>query len=159
MQAPTILCVDDSADDLLLLKLARDTAGVSFQFQSVESGEGAIAYLSNAKACADPKQFPVPRLILLDLKMAGKSGFDVLAWIRAQENFKELPVIVFTSSTHINDRDRAMELGATEYLVKPVGYDALQLLMRILDCMLVSQGKWDLTPLKRFGLPVLDGKY
>jgi DNA-binding response OmpR family regulator len=67
----------------------------------------------------------MPRLVLLDLKMPRLSGFDVLSWLRGEESFRELPVVILTSSSHESDIKRAYDLGAHSYLVKPVGFDAL----------------------------------
>jgi CheY-like chemotaxis protein len=141
MKAPTVLAIDDTSDDLVLLRLACADARVSFRLQSVESGENAIAYLARSHLCLDQEGFPYPDLILLDLKMPGKSGFDVLAWIRGQPGLNQLPVIVLTSSIHPEDRSRALELGANHFLVKPVDYAALKEFVRIIDdALTLNQG-------------------
>ncbi|MGZ8920414.1 MAG: response regulator, partial [Limisphaerales bacterium] len=85
----------------------------------------AVAYLQGVETFSDRDRHPVPDLVLLDLKMPRKSGLEVLGWIREQANYKRLPVVVFTSSKHDQDINRAYELGANSYLVKPVGFDAL----------------------------------
>jgi CheY-like chemotaxis protein len=140
MRTAIILSVDDSSDDLMLLRLACSAAKVSFELVCVESGEKAIAYLETARACADRDRFPLPDLILLDLKMPGKSGFDVLRWVRAQPDFNDLPVKILTSSVHSEDRALALSLGANQFLVKPVGYDGLKQLVRTLDELLMARG-------------------
>lgn len=129
----TVLMVDDNADDRLLLKLACGAGNVCFELRDVENGDGAIAYLEQARTDAHGQEHPIPDAVLLDLKMPGRSGFDVLNWIRRQRDYSELPVIVLTSSIHSEDRARALELGATEFVVKPVGYDQLQSLVSKLD--------------------------
>jgi len=136
MPVPTVLSVDDSSDDAVLLQLACSTAKISFRLQSVESGEEAIAYLEGHGKYVDRVHFPLPRLILLDLKMPGKTGFDVLSWIRASPQLSRIPVVVLTSSVHTEDRARALELGARQYLVKPVGYAALEKLAETVDRIL-----------------------
>jgi len=133
MSVPTVLSVDDSCDDAVLLRLACSTAKISFRLQSVQSGEEAIAYLEGRGKYADRVHFPLPDLILLDLKMPGKSGFDVLSWIRACPDLSRIPVLILTSSVHTKDRARALELGAKQYLVKPVGYAALEALAETVD--------------------------
>jgi CheY-like chemotaxis protein len=153
MKPPTVLYVDDSADDMLLMKLACRNAQVSFQLQWAANGEAAIAYLKGSDAFADRKAFPFPHLILLDLKMPAKSGFDVLEWLRSQEFFRELPVVVFTSSVQEEDRTRAFELGAREFLVKPVSYRALQDLVRAIDSLLATGGSLDFGTLQQTPVP------
>ncbi len=134
----TILSIDDNADDVTLLRLACGEANVSFQLRAVETGEDAITYLKNTRATTDHEGFPVPDLILLDLKMPGKSGFDVLEWVRAQPDFQHLPVLILTSSIHPEDRMRALSLGADQLLVKSVDFDRLLRMMLALDRLLGS---------------------
>jgi DNA-binding response OmpR family regulator len=80
----------------------------------------------------------LPHLILLDLKMPRVSGFDVLAWLRKEEAFKGVPVVVLTSSNHDADIKRAYDLGAKSYLVKPVGFEALVELVKELPALLAQ---------------------
>jgi CheY-like chemotaxis protein len=136
MKPALILSVDDSSDDFTLLKLACEAANVSFQLRRVHSGEAAISYLENARASSAGGEFPVPDLLLLDLKMPGKSGFDVLTWLRAQPDYAHLPAVVLTSSTHEQDHARALALGATRFLVKPIDYDGLLPIVRSVDLLL-----------------------
>jgi len=67
----------------------------------------------------------LPFLLLLDLKMPGTSGFEVLTWIRSQPDLKRLLVVVLTSSNLQTDVDRAYELGANSYLVKPIEFSQM----------------------------------
>ena len=77
---------------------------------------------------------PLPILILLDLKLPRRSGFEVLSWIREQDNgLQRLPIVVLTSSSHSQDVNRAYDLGANSYLVKPGGPDALFDMIQKLD--------------------------
>lgn len=133
MPISTILAVDDSSDDLMLLELACGAAKVRFVLQTVRTGEAAIAYLEGTKGYADRERFPLPDLLLLDLKMPCVSGFSVLSWARTREMFRQLPIVVFTSSVQLEDRIRAMELGANAFVAKPVGFEALQRFVRALD--------------------------
>ena len=125
MNKPLVLTVDDSADDVTLLQFACSAARVSFQLQQVESGDLGIAYLKGCAPFADRLLYPLPDLVLLDIKMPGKSGFDVLSWARSQPDL-HMPIIVFSASMHDADRAKALQLGATEYIVKPVSYQLLQ---------------------------------
>src|SRR5512140_200503 len=115
-----ILHVEDDPNDALLFQHACRKAGVSFDLRAVNDGDEAIAYLrGNADFC-DRNKHPMPQLVLLDLKMPRLSGFDVLSWLRSETGFSKLPVIVLTSSNHEMDIQRAYDLGANSYLVKPV---------------------------------------
>lgn len=120
-----ILHVEDDPNDALLFQHACHKADVGFDLRSVNDGDQAMAYLRGVESFCDREKHPFPQLILLDLKMPRLSGFDVLAWLRKEEPFKNVPVIILTSSNHESDIKRAYELGANSYLVKPVGFDAL----------------------------------
>jgi CheY-like chemotaxis protein len=124
-KAWNILHVDDDANDLLLLKHACRTANLNYCVEGANDGEIAISYLSGRDPYANRQQYPVPDLLLLDLKMPRKTGFEVLQWIRDQPSLRRMLVFVFTSSRHQEDIDRAYELGANGYLVKPVGFERL----------------------------------
>lgn len=128
-----VLHVDDDAGDSLLLRQACRKAEVSFQLQSVSDGETAIAYLRGADVYADRERYPLPVLVLLDLKMPRMNGFDVLAWIRSQNQFKTLPVVIFTASNQEEDIQRAYLAHANSYLVKPVGIHTLTEMVKMID--------------------------
>jgi CheY-like chemotaxis protein len=139
MTPHTILSVDDSPDDLMLLMLSCGAMQVCFQLQTVDSGERALAYLQGTGPFADRAKFPWPVLVILDLKMPAINGFDVLAWIRSHEQTAQLPVVIFTASSHPEDRQRAMEMGATRYAVKPVSWEGIQEFVRSLDALLLER--------------------
>ncbi|PWU16086.1 MAG: two-component system response regulator [Verrucomicrobia bacterium] len=120
-----ILLVDDDSNDVLLLQRAFHKAGIGDLLKVARDGEEAIAYLSGSDRYADRSKFPMPFLILLDLKMPGTDGFEVLQWARAEPELKRLLIVVLTSSNLQSDIDRAYELGANSYLVKPVGFDEM----------------------------------
>jgi CheY-like chemotaxis protein len=132
----TILHVEDDPNDMLLFQHACQKAGVFFDLQAVNDGDQAIAYLRGASDFSDRTKYPLPQLILLDLKMPRLSGFDVLTWMRGEESLKQLPVVVLTSSNHDADVKRAYALGAKSYLVKPVGFDALVEMVKTLPALL-----------------------
>jgi len=132
----TVLHVEDDPNDTLLFQHACRKAGVIFDLQAVSDGDQAIAYLRGANDFSDRGKYPLPQLILLDLKMPRVSGFDVLAWIRSEDSLKQMPVVVLTSSNHDADIKRAYDLGAKSYLVKPVGFEALVDLVKTLPELL-----------------------
>ena len=129
----TILLVEDDPDDVLLIRRAFTKAGVLDSMQIVGDGEGAVDYLGGSGAYSSRERFPLPAVILLDLKLPRKSGFEVLEWIRAQPGLRRIPVVVLTGSDQRSDVDRAFDAGANSYLVKPVGLDALTEMMKTLN--------------------------
>src|SRR5581483_1794343 len=88
----------------------------------VGDGDAAIAYLAGVDGYADRTRFPLPALVLLDLKLPRRSGLEVLEWIRKQPGVRRIPVVVLTSSRQRPDVDCAYDLGANSYLVKPVEF-------------------------------------
>lgn len=120
-----ILLVEDDQNDVLLLQRAFQKAGFKNALKVVRDGEQAIGYLSGRGIYANRERFPLPFLVLLDLRMPGMDGFEVLQWARADPDLKRLLVVVLTSSNLQVDVDRAYELGANSYLVKPVEFDEM----------------------------------
>ncbi len=129
----TILLVEDNPDDVALFKRALHKAALYYTLNVVGDGEAAIAYLSGEGAYADRSNHPLPRLVLLDLKLPRKSGHEVLEWMRAQPELRCLPVVVLTTSREISDINRAYDYCANSYLVKPFSFDGLIDMVRTLD--------------------------
>ena len=114
-----VLAAEDEESDAMILRMAFERAGVTNPLVVVRDGQEAVDYLSGAGDYSDRHRFPLPGLILLDLKMPRMSGLDVLLWLAARPEFKGLPAIVFSSSPDQSDIRRAKEAGALEYFVKP----------------------------------------
>jgi CheY-like chemotaxis protein len=114
-----ILLVEDEPDAVTLLRHAFAKVGIVNPLHNVRDGEHAITYLQGTGVYADRSVHPLPRIILLDLKLPRCSGLEVLAWIRAEQSLRGLPVVVFTSSRERSDVQRAYAAGANSYLVKP----------------------------------------
>ncbi len=113
-----ILHIEDNSDDVLLTAMAFRKAGVAVQLEVAVDGDKGIAALQNQ--ITDP-----PLCVLLDVKLPSISGFEVLTWIRSHPRLKRLPVIMFTSSLLPEDINRAYDLGANSYLLKPADLDSL----------------------------------
>ncbi len=124
--------VEDDADQVLFLgrAFAKAAPAKTPALNVCRDGEEAIAYLSGDAEYADRSTYPIPSLVLLDLKLPRKSGMDVLAWIRRDPRVGSLPVIVFSSSSEPRDLQRAYALGVNSYLVKPLDLDGLVTLAR-----------------------------
>lgn len=114
-----VLYVEDEADDVLFMQAAFRRIGLQAPLHAVTDGQQAIAYLAGEGAYADRGAHPLPALVLLDLNLPLQSGFEVLRWIRGEPRFASLPVVVFSSSGRPEDRQRAAELGASDYALKP----------------------------------------
>lgn len=125
MTPNVLLHVEDDPNDVLLLQRAFRKANAQLTIHAATDGDKAVAYLSGADEFADRDKYPLPTVVLLDLKMPRKSGLEVLEWIRRDAKLRRLIVIVFTSSKHDEDVNKAYEIGANSYLVKPVGFDML----------------------------------
>ena len=126
----TVLLAEDDPDDVLLTHIAFEKARLANPLQIVRDGEEAIAYLRGDGKFADRTKYPLPILLLLDLKMPKVHGFQVLEWLRRQPLLGRLPVAVMTSSDHDPHVARAYELGADSYLIKPPDAEALLALVQ-----------------------------
>ncbi len=115
----SILLVEDDENDVLFLRHSFAKAGVDTPVHQVGSGQDAIDYLAGTGAFADRQRHPMPSLILLDLNLPHKTGFDVLQWIRATPDVNATVVIVLTASRAEADIARAYSLHANSYIVKP----------------------------------------
>jgi CheY-like chemotaxis protein len=125
-----ILLVEDDPNDVWLVKHAFQSANISNPLRIVNDGQEAIDYLKGHGAYSDRGAFPLPKLVLLDLKMPRLNGFDVIGWMRRHYPWKLTPIIILSSSALPQDVNRAYELGANAYMVKPADYRALERLFR-----------------------------
>ena len=128
-----MLVAEDDDNDVFFIERALKQARIDQRLQRVKDGEDAISYLRGEGKYSDREQFPLPRFLLLDLKMPRRNGFEVLQWVRQQPGLKRMPVVVFTSSREDPDVNRAYDLGANTYLVKPVKFDDLVEVVKTLD--------------------------
>jgi CheY-like chemotaxis protein len=115
----TILVVEDTEDDVFFLLRALKAAEISHPVQVATDGQQALDYLSGAGVYADRATYPLPFLVLLDLKLPYVMGLDVLKWIRARPEFNDVLVAVLTSSQQDFDITETTRLGGNFYFVKP----------------------------------------
>jgi DNA-binding response OmpR family regulator len=115
----TILLVEDDENDVAFVTRALKKAGIANGLKVAEDGQQAIDYISGKGEFADRTRYPMPALVLLDLKLPRVLGMDVLKWIRQQPELHLMLIIVLTSSQQRTDVSQACALGANSYLVKP----------------------------------------
>ena len=120
-----ILLVEDDSNDILFIQRAFRRSKLENSMQVVRDGDEAVAYLSGDGKYADRNLYPLPGMILLDLKLPRRSGLEVLEWIRNQPVIKRIPVVILTSSKENADVNTAYDIGVNSYLLKPVNYNAL----------------------------------
>jgi CheY-like chemotaxis protein len=120
-----ILAAEDEESDRIILELAFQRAQLPHPLVIVRDGQEAVDYLSGEGRYADRSAHPLPALLVLDLKMPRMDGFDVLAWLTEQPEFKQIPAVVLSSSADELDMNKARQLGVREYFVKPHRLDEL----------------------------------
>jgi CheY-like chemotaxis protein len=116
---PPILLAEDSHDDEEFFRRALQRNGLNNPVHAVQSGEEAIKYLAGEGQYADRIKFPLPHLVVLDSRMGGKSGLDVLRWVRQQPQFGALPMLMLGGTGSPEEKELAARLGAVGYYSKP----------------------------------------
>ncbi|MGP1375239.1 MAG: response regulator [Almyronema sp.] len=129
----SILLVEDDSNDILFVERAFRQVNAVNPIQIVKDGDAAVDYLAGVGAYIDRDRYPLPALILLDLKLPRRSGVEVLAWIKQQPGLKRIPVVILTSSRENLDVERSYDLGVSSYLVKPVSFKALAKMIATVD--------------------------
>lgn len=125
------MLVEDNEDDIFFMRRALKEATIEAPLVVMQDGELAVQYLAGQGPYNDRRENPLPSLILLDLKLPRKSGFEVLEWIRGEDHLRAIVVVILTSSKHIKDVDTAARLGANSFLVKPPDVANLGKLMNL----------------------------
>ena len=134
-----ILLVEDDRNDAMLAQRALQKAGANGDILHLQDGEEAIHYLSGRPPYDDREKFPLPRLVLLDLKMPKLGGFEVLTWLQERPELAHLPVVVLTGSIEPRDIESAKKLGAVGYEVKPIDFGKLVDIAKGLDARWLGQ--------------------
>jgi len=120
-----ILFVEDDDNDVILVRHAFEKAGLDHELVIIEDSRSAIDYLGGHPRFSQQAGYRLPDLVVLDLKLVGSSGFDVLTWIGSRPELRGIRTVVFSSSWVDADVQKARQLGASEYIVKPGGFDGL----------------------------------
>lgn len=127
----TILLVEDEENDAILMRMAFKRNNISNPVLWAQDGLEAVAYLNGEGIYADRKKYPFPEVLILDLKMPRMSGFELLAWIREHPEYRVIPTIIMTSSRHDPDIERAYNLGANTYMIKPSSFEELAKMVKL----------------------------
>jgi CheY-like chemotaxis protein len=128
-----ILLAEDEEDYVLLIRHAFSQANIPNPLHVVWNGQEAIAYLKGEGKYSNRDEYPLPDLMLLDLKMPRVNGFEVLKWLRVQPGLAPLRVLVLTSSEELRDVNEAYRLGANSFLVKPLDFQDFTQLSRLIS--------------------------
>lgn len=128
-----ILLAEDEEDYVLLIRKAFDEARIPNPFFVVSTGPEVLAYLQGTGKYRNRDEYPLPELLLLDLKLPGYSGFEILAWARSQPGLARMRILVLTSSDRIKDVNDAYRLGANSFLTKPYDFQNLVEFSRLIQ--------------------------
>lgn len=127
-----ILIADDDIEDRMLITDALTESRLKNNIQCVENGEELVQYLKNTGKFSDKKKYPQPGIILLDLNMPKKDGREALKEIKADEQLKNIPIIILTTSKAEEDILKTYNLGANSFITKPVTFIAMVEIMNAL---------------------------
>lgn len=133
LERSVILVAEDEEDYVLVLKRAFSQASIQSLIFFVSTGTELISYLEGIGKFANRDEYPLPDLLLLDLKLPGYNGFEVLAWVRSHPGLTGLRVLVLTSSDRTKDVNEAYRLGANSFVVKPYDFQDLVRLARLIQ--------------------------
>lgn len=134
--APLILIAEDDVDDAFFILRTLEKSHILNPTQLVKNGDEAIDYLLGRGFYSNRSEYPLPGLLLLDLKMPCKNGFEVLSWLRDQPGLREIRVVVLTSSTDVRDVNLAFQLGADGFMIKPADF------LRFVEFSEALSGNW-----------------
>lgn len=130
------LIVEDNPDDATLLRRAFVKSKILNPVHVVSTADEAVAYLTGTGKYQNRAEYPLPSLVLLDLKLPGMSGHEFLAWLRKQDGLRGLRVVVLSSSDDMRDVNQAYQLGANSFLIKPADFE------RFVEISVALGGYW-----------------
>jgi CheY-like chemotaxis protein len=120
LEERVVLLVEDDPADVRLVQRAFTKIGLQVPLLRVGNGDDAVAYLNGDPPYENRAAYPLPAIILLDIKLPRRSGIEVLQWVRSRKSaLRRIPIVMFTSSRHNSDINGAYESGANSYLTKP----------------------------------------
>jgi CheY-like chemotaxis protein len=127
-----ILLAEDNDDDIALIQFAFRKANVSHPVHVVRDGEEVLSYLNGTGDYADRSKYPIPQLLLLDLKLPGLNGFEILKRVRRNPALSGLKIIILTGSEEPGSANKAHQLGADGFFAKPLDFSELVRIANIL---------------------------
>ena len=143
-QRVTVVLVEDDPNDATLIRMAFERTGGEMGFVHLTDGDAAVTYLAAEGPYEGRTNSRAQMLMLLDIKLPRRSGFEVLEWARSQPApISRLPILMLTSSAETADVDRAFDLGATAYIRKP---SRTKLLSEMVGDLKNFWVKWTETP-------------
>ncbi len=128
----TILLADDNADDRVMMRSALSRSGVAARLQMVKDGMEVLRYLQGEGPYADRRQYPMPEMLILDMKMPRLDGNATLEKLQADRELSRIPVIIISGMSELHDVKRAYELGARTFFVKPIQADDFRHMMEFI---------------------------
>lgn len=136
----SILLAEDNPDDLLFIKRAIKRGNLPFILYHVVNGEEAVGYLRGEGPYGDRACYPLPNLVIANMKMPRMNGLQLLQWIREQSEWKDLPVVVLSSSGDPGEVGQFERLGTTSYFIKPLNLSDLSTTLQQITALLPPLG-------------------
>ena len=121
-----VLLVENDADVELGIAVTLQRSSPPTLLRSVPTGEMAVQYLAGEPPFDDREEYPIPEVIILDLKLPGISGFDLLSWRWMRESLRTVPVLALVEAYDLQGRERALALGANAIQEKPLDYTLIR---------------------------------
>lgn len=127
----TLLYIDDNPDDVLLLRRAVERLGNGLHFAATSNPLNLMGWLQGNAEFKNRDEYPLPDVLVLNMRMPGVNGLDLLRWVRRQPDYQNLPVFMYTDCINPNYEREALELGAKAYIEKE-GF-CVKLLQQVLE--------------------------
>lgn len=131
-----VLLVEDNPNDVLFILRAIQQGNLPLMLHHVQNGEAAVSYLQGDGPYGDRLRYPLPSLVISNIKMPRMNGLQLLKWMRQQVAWKYLPMVIFSSSGQPEEVAQCEKLGATSCLIKPVDLNDLVIALQQITALL-----------------------
>ena len=125
-----LLIAEDSDEDFEVLELLMQQMKVQNPIHRCTNGDKVLDFIYQEGECGNRRSVPLPSVILLDLNLPGTAGREVLEQLKGDRSFKDIPIVIFTTSSNPKDIKFCYQNGANGYLIKPVDIDELERIVR-----------------------------